>query len=262
MKNGKDLPATLQEAMVYFSHESNAFELIKSLRWPDGKVTCPRCSSNKAYFLSKYRLWKCGGCKKQFSLKVGTVMEDSPIGLDKWLSAFWLIVNAKNGISSYEIHRALGVTQKTAWFLLHRIRLAMQEGNFWMMGGDVEADETFIGGKARFMHKGKRPVEGTGVVGKVAVMGLLQRHGNGKASKVRAKVTGSVRRRELDPMVRENVEKGSNLFTDSLRSYVSLADEYIHQVIDTRRATHKARCTRTDSKISGRSSSDACAEHT
>ncbi len=231
MKNGTDLPATLQEAMVYFANEENAFELVKEMRWPDGKVTCPRCGSDKAYFLAKYRIWKCGGCKKQFSLKIGTVMEDSPIGLDKWLSAFWLIVNAKNGISSYEIHRALGVTQKTAWFLLHRIRLAMQEGLFSKMNGEVEADETFIGGSARFMHKGKKP-GGTGMVGKVAVMGLLERTTAKKASRVRCKVTGTVRRRDLDPVVREHVEKGSHVFTDALHSYARLVDEYTHNVID------------------------------
>lgn len=232
MKAEKGLPGTLQEAVIFFADEDNAFEFLRNQRWPNGIVSCPRCNSEKVAFIETRKLWRCNGCKKQFSLKIGTVMEDSPIGLDKWLCASWLIVNAKNGISSYEIMRALGVTQKTAWFLLHRIRLAMQEGNFWTMNGEVEADETFIGGKARFMHKGKRAVEGTGVVGKVAVMGLLQRHGNGKPSKVRAKVTGTVRRSDIDPIVRENVEKGSQLFTDALRSYVSLADEYIHHVID------------------------------
>jgi transposase-like protein len=124
-----NLPKTLQEAVVYFADEDNAFEFMKSLRFPTS-VSCPRCESKKISFLSTRKIWKCLGCKRQFSLKVGTVMEDSPIGLDKWLCAFWPIANAKNGISSYEIHRALGVTQKTAWFLLHRIRLAMQEGTF------------------------------------------------------------------------------------------------------------------------------------
>jgi transposase-like protein len=190
MNNGTDLPETLQGAIIYFASEENAFDLVKQMRWPDGKVTCPRCGSDKAYFLAKYRIWKCGGCKKQFSLKIGTVMEDSPIGLDKWLSAFWLIVNAKNGISSYEIHRALGVTQKTAWFLLHRVRLAMQEGLFPKMSGEVEADETFIGGSARFMHKNKKP-GGTGMIGKVAVMGLLERTTAKKPSRVRCKVVGT-----------------------------------------------------------------------
>src|SRR5712691_12768605 len=162
------LPETLQEAIVYFGNEDNAFDLVKSMRWPNGNVTCPRCGSDKAYFLAKYRLWKCAGCKKQFSLKIGTVMEDSAIGLDKWLCAFWLIVNAKNGISSYEIHRALGVTQKTGWFMLHRIRLAMQTGSFEKMTGETEADETFVGGLSKFMHKSRRrkAVTGTGGSGK------------------------------------------------------------------------------------------------
>ena len=169
--------------------------MVKEMRWPDGKVNA-RVAARKA-ISSPIRVWKCGGCKKQFSLKIGTVMEDSPIGLDKWLSAFWLIVNAKNSISSYEIHRALGVTQKTAWFLLHRIRLAMQEGLFSKMSGEVEADETFIGGSARFMHKGKKP-SGTGMVGNVAVMGLLERTTAKKTSRVRCKVVGTVRRQDVD----------------------------------------------------------------
>src|SRR5438105_2410548 len=172
-KNG--LPETLQEAIVYFGNEDNAFDLVRSMRWPDGKITCPRCGSDKTYYLAKYRVWKCGGCKKQFSLKIGTVMEDSPIGLDKWLCAFWLIVNAKNGISSYEIHRALGVTQKSAWFLLHRVRLAMQNGSLMGFKNRVEADETFIGAKARNMHKGKRKVKGTGPIAMTPVMGILER---------------------------------------------------------------------------------------
>src|SRR5262249_42884056 len=140
--------------------------------------------------------------------------------------------NAKNGVSSCELARALGVTQKTAWFMNHRIRLAMQEGSFWMMGGEVEADETFIGGSARFMHKGKRPVAGTGVIGKVAVMGLLERNPETRESKVRCKVMPGIRRTDLDPEVRQNVKEGSQLFTDELQSYLALADKYIHKVIN------------------------------
>jgi transposase-like protein len=232
MTKENGLPETLQEAIVYFGDEDNAFDLVKSMRWPDGHVACPRCGSDKAYFLAKYRLWKCGGCKKQFSLKIGTVMEDSPIGLDKWLSAFWLIVNAKNGISSYEIHRALGVTQKTAWFLLHRVRLAMQNGSLMKFGNRVEADETFIGAKARNMHKGKRKAKGTGTVAMTPVMGILERGNSDKPSRVFLRVTESTRKPELQGLVRSIVDKGSEVFTDALRSYDGLAEDYVHQVID------------------------------
>jgi transposase-like protein len=158
-------------------------------------------------------------------------MEDSPIGLDKWLMAIWLIANAKNGISSYEIHRALGITQKSAWFLLHRIRLAMQTGTFEKLGGQVEVDETYIGGLARNMHRSERDrkIKGTGGAGsgKVAVMGLLERNG-----KVRAKVICDTRQQTFQDEVRSNVESGCELFTDAHRSYIGLNADYIHQVID------------------------------
>jgi transposase-like protein len=228
----ENLPETLQEAIIYFGDEDNAFDFVKSMRWPSGKVTCPRCNSDKTYFLANYRIWKCGGCKKQFSLKVGTIMEDSPIGLDKWLSAFWLIVNAKNGISSYEIHRALGVTQKTAWFLLHRIRLAMQNGSLMNFNGEVEADETFIGARARNMHKERRHKEGNPGNEKTPVLGILERTRGDKASRVFLKVTKSRRKPELQQIIREIVEKGSELYTDSLRSYEGMEEEFVHQVID------------------------------
>ncbi len=159
-------------------------------------------------------------------------MEDSPIALDKWLCGFWLIANAKNGISSYELHRSIGVTQKTAWFMLHRIRLSMQDDAIEKMTGSVEADETFIGGKARNMHKGKRFMRGSGSVGKIAVLGLLERNTTDRASRVRCKIVNTVRRHHLDAEVRQNVEKGSVLYTDALNSYDRLSDEYIHQVID------------------------------
>ncbi|HEX8184340.1 MAG TPA: IS1595 family transposase [Blastocatellia bacterium] len=142
------------EAIKYFSNPDVALEFMASLRWPDGPQ-CPLCESKEYSFISTRRVWKCKGCKKQYTVKLGTIMEDSPIALDKWLCAIWMIANDKNGISSYEIHRGLGITQKSAWFLLHRIRLAMQTGTFNKMGGPVEADETFVGGKARNMHKDK-----------------------------------------------------------------------------------------------------------
>src|SRR4051794_9706822 len=163
------LPETLTEAIRFFSDPDVCLAFVANLRWPNG-IACPRCGSGEHSFLSTRRLWKCKGCKKQFSVKVGTIFEDSPLGLDKWLPALWMVVNCKNGISSYEMARALGVTQKSAWFMNHRIRLAMQEGSFEPMSGEVEVDETFIGGRARNMHKGRREqkITGTGGAGKTA----------------------------------------------------------------------------------------------
>ena len=177
------------------------------------------------------KVWQCKNkeCKKQFSVKVGTIFEDSPIGLDKWLTAVWLITNAKNGISSYEIHRAIGITQKSAWFMLHRIRLAMQNGSFEKLSGDVECDETFIGGKAKNMHKSKREklIKGRGSVGKTAVFGALERKG-----RVLAKVIENTNRETLHTEVKEKVETGSNLFTDEWLAYRGLDENYIHEVIN------------------------------
>src|SRR5947208_5500728 len=160
-----EFPQTLHDAIKYFANDDHAFDFMKSIRWPDGVVKCPRCGSENVSFLATRRIWKCKAKheKQQFSVKVGTVLEDSPIGVDKWLCAFWLIANAKNGISSYELHRSIGVTQKTAWFMLHRIRLAMQDESSEQFSGSVEADETFIGGKARNMHADKKGYVKAGV---------------------------------------------------------------------------------------------------
>lgn len=140
------LPKTLLEAIKYFSDETVCIDFVASLRWENGIAVCPRCESTENYFLKTRKVWKCKACKKQYSVKVGTIFEGSPIGLDKWLMAIWMIANCKNGVSSYEIHREIGVTQKTAWFLMHRIRKAMQTGSFVKLSGEVEADESFIGG--------------------------------------------------------------------------------------------------------------------
>ncbi len=230
MKHEPTFPKTLQQAILYFSDLDTCTTFMAQIRWPEG-VTCPYCAGKAVSYLSTRRKWKCmnKACHKQFSVKVGTVMEDSPIGLDKWLAAVWLITNAKNGISSYEIMRALGVTQKTGWFLLHRIRLAMQTGTFEKLSGQVEADETYIGGLARNMHRSEhaRKVQGTGGAGKVAVMGLLERDG-----KVRAKVIDNARQETLHAEVRSNVEQGAELFTDGWKGYSGLHQDYIHQVID------------------------------
>jgi transposase-like protein len=187
-------------------------------------------------FLKNQRRWKCyeKHPRPQFSIKVGTIFEDSPLGLEKWLPAVWMIVNDKNGISSYEVARALGITQKSAWFMMHRIRVAMQRGGFDKMNGDVEVDETFIGGKARFMHPHKRAakIKGTGGMGKTAVMGLLERHGPDGHSHVRVKVVPNTKRKTLAPEVRQNVTTGASVYTDALASYDDLGTDYVHQVID------------------------------
>src|SRR5215212_1519803 len=228
MEKDANFPKTLQEATKYFSDLDTCTTFMAQIRWPEG-VTCPYCAGKAVSYLSTRYKWKCMNktCHKQFSVKVGTVMEDSPIGLDKWLAAVWLITNAKNGISSYEVMRALGITQKSAWFLMHRIRLAMQTGTFEKLSGQVEADETFIGGLSRNMHRSEhsRKITGTGGAGKVAVMGLLERDG-----KVRAKVINNATQLTLQVEVKENVEPGSAVYTDALRSYKGLDPEYVHQV--------------------------------
>ncbi len=229
-------PKTLIEAIRYFSDPDTCLDFMARLRWTDGKAICPGCGREDVRFIATRRLWECKDkhAKRQFSVKVGTIFEDSPIGLDKWLAAIWMIANAKNGISSYEVHRALGVTQKTAWFMLHRIRLAMQSETFDRFGSQVEVDETFIGGKSRFMHSDKRAVKitGTGGMGKAAVLGLLERHGPDGHSAVKAMVVESRKRSTLSPIVRELVEPGADVFTDALKSYADLKDVYVHEVID------------------------------
>jgi transposase-like protein len=230
-------PQTLIEAIRFFSDPDICLDFMARLRWPDGKVTCPTCGSQQVRFIGTRRLWECKTKhpRKQFSIKVGTIFEDSPIPLDKWLSTMWLITNAKNGVSSYEISRSIGVTQKTAWFMLHRIRLAMETDSFDKMSGEVEADETFVGGRRMFMHPGRkeRVFKGKkgGPVGKAVVMGLLERHGPDGHSRVRTKVVKTTRRTSLAPEIRKNVAAGSELFTDSHLSYVGL-DEYAHEFIN------------------------------
>ena len=223
------LPKTLQEAIVYFSDADRALAFAIMLRWPDGKIICPRCGSAEHSFISTRRIWFCKGCKKQFTIKVGTIFEDSPLGMDKWMTAVWLIVNCKNGISSYEIARDLGITQKSAWFVMHRVRRAMEQGSFMKFSGEIEADESFIGGKARNMHVSKRQrrITGTGGKDKTAVMGILERGG-----KVRTMVIPNRRKTAIQAEVKKHVEAGSALYTDALLSYDGLAGDYAHQVID------------------------------
>jgi transposase-like protein len=226
-----DAIKTLQQAIIHFSNYENCYELMAHLRWPDGKVKCPHCGSEHVTYLAKNRVWKCyaGHKKPKFSLKTGTVFEDSPLGLEKWLPALWLVVNCKNGISSCELAKDLGVTQKTAWFMAHRLRFALKDGGFGLLSGEVEADETFIGGKARNMHvaQRKRRITGTGTKDKTAVMGVLERGG-----KVRTMVVPNRRKHALQSEVKKHVEAGAALYTDPLLSYDGLESCYAHQVID------------------------------
>ena len=223
-------PKTLQEAILYFSDPANCREYLTVRRWPDG-VTCPRCGSKDVLFLEKYNRWHCRAKHEapQFTLKTGTVMEDSPIGLDKWLCAMWLLVNCKNGISSYEIARDLGISQKSAWHMMHRLRLATQGDSSGKLSGEVEVDESFIGGKSRNMHLSKRrqKIHKPGPHDKVAVMGMVERGG-----KVVAFPVGSRKKSELQKQVREHVEAGSAIFSDELKSYEGLEKDYQHAVID------------------------------
>jgi len=222
---------TLQDAIIHFADFENCKKVMTQLRWPDGVVKCPRCGAEKVTFLAKARVWKCYAkhASPTFTLKTGTIFEDSPVGLDKWLPALWLVVNCKNGISSCELARDLGVTQKTAWFMAHRLRFALTDGGSGLLSGEVEADETFIGGKARNMHVGKRArrITGTGTKDKTAVMGILQRGG-----KVRTSVVPNRKKSALQAEVRKHVEAGSALYTDALMSYSGLAGDYAHEVVD------------------------------
>lgn len=216
MSTHKKYPTSLVEAIRHFSDLDVCTEFVAKLRWLNGPV-CPRCGCVEYSYLTTRRLWKCKGCKKQYSVKLGTIFEDSKLGLDKWLPAVWLIANSKNGISSHELGRALGITQKSAWFMLHRIRLAMQTESFLRLSGEVEIDETFTGGKARNMHKADRAEDrrrqgGTGS-GKTAVFGMIER-----GEDVRAEVIANVKGDTLHKRIRESVEVGSAVYTDALRS--------------------------------------------
>ncbi len=225
-----NVPKTLNEAIRYFADPENCLKTTIALRWPNG-VTCPTCESKEVTLLSTRQIWKCKNKhpKRQFSAKIGSVFEDSPIGLDKWFTAIWLIANCKNGVSSCEIARDLGVTQKTAWFMMHRIRLAMNTGSFEKLSGEVEADETFIGGLARFMHNNKKAkITGTGGAGKAVVMGLVDR----KTRQVRVVHVPNVQRDTLQTQVKKYVQGGSYVFTDAWLGYHGLDREYVHNVID------------------------------
>ncbi len=218
----------LMEAIRYFSDPLVCLEAVSKAKWPNGPE-CPRCQSKRLSFLKTRLMWTCLECRKQFSVKIGTIFEDSAVGLDKWLCAMWMLGNCKNGVSSYEVADALKVTQKTAWFMLHRIRYAMHHGTINKMTGTIEADETFIGGKARNMHASKRSqkIHGRGPDGKAIVFGLLDR----ETRRVRTCVVDRRKKRDQQAEIRSNVSAGSALYTDALKSYDGLP-EYVHKVVD------------------------------
>jgi transposase-like protein len=224
-------PKTLQDAIIYFADADNCLAYLVARRWPNG-VTCPRCGRDDVSFVPARRVWQCKTRhpKAQFSIKVGTIFEDSPITLDKWLLTMWMLANCKNGVSSYEISRATGISQKSTWFMLQRIRLALQdEQGGGKLGGEVEIDETFIGGKSRNMHKDvrERRISGTGGKDKTAVLGMLERGGS-----IRATVVRERRKKTLDAIARSHVETGSSVYTDTLPSYNDLENGYRHQMVD------------------------------
>jgi transposase-like protein len=230
MSPSEKRPTNLLEAIRYFADLDVATKFVADLRWPSGPV-CPRCGAMEYSYLTTRRVWKCKACKKQYSVKLGTIFEDSPLGLDKWLPAVWLVANSKNGISSHELGRSLGVTQKSAWFMLHRIRLAMKTGSLLALSGEVEADETYIGGKARNMHaadrKRKGITQGKSASAKTAIFGMRERGGN-----VVASVIPDASSRAIHPETHHTVRRGSTLYTDAWQAYKGLGRDFEHKVID------------------------------
>jgi transposase-like protein len=228
-------PKTLVEAIRHFADPDVALNTMVELRWPNG-VHCPTCGRVDVSFNAKRRVWQCKDthAKRQFSAKVGTVFEDSPLGLDVWFTAIWMLANCKNGVSSYELARAVGIQQRSAWFVLHRLRLAMEAGSILKSAGTFEADETFVGGRSKNMSKARRAksIPGSGVAGKEVVMGVLRRGTETEASKVSAKHVPNRKKATVQAEVRAVAEKGSVINTDSLLSYASLAPDYVHQFVD------------------------------
>jgi transposase-like protein len=229
-------PKTLIQAIRYFSDPDVCINFVAAMRWPNG-VCCPTCGDTDVKFVPSRSVWACKTRhpKWQFSVKVGTIFESSPISLDKWLTTMWMLANAKNGVSSYEIARSIGVSQKSAWFMLSRIRAAMEDGTFNKMDGIVEADETYIGGLARNMHKDRKARTlqgGVGMTGKAAVFGALERHGPDGHSRVRARQISDNRRPTLEGVVRDHVVPGAELMTDGAGGYRFLGAEYVHNVVE------------------------------
>lgn len=231
MNTQENTPETLIEAVRHFADPNVCHRYMVSVKWPDGKIACPKCGGENVGEITSRRMFQCKtkGCRKQFSTKVGTIFEDSPLGLDKWFVAVWCIANAKNGISSHELGRALGVTQKTAWFMLHRVRIAMRTGTFRKIIGEVESDETAIGGLAKNMHRKRRAlkIKGTGWCGKQVVHGLLERGGEVRVSHVADRTQATLQTR-----IRTNVKRGSRVYTDIHAGYHGLYADFVHKMID------------------------------
>ena len=231
-----DVPKTLTAAIAFYANKDNAFNAAVDLRWPGGKVLCPRCNGAKHSFIKTRKIWFCYDCKKQFTVKVGSIFEDSPLGLDKWMSAVWMIANCKNGISSYELGKALGIRQNSAWFMLHRIREAMKGGQIFKIGGGseggpVEVDETFISPNTRKMHADRRLKLKTAEYAghKTAVMGMLDR----ESRQVRAQVVPNVKRETLQNSILNQIEGGSTVYTDGWAGYDNLAArDYVHETVN------------------------------
>jgi transposase-like protein len=228
-------PRTLVEAVRFFADEERTFAAAIALRWPGG-VHCPECGRADVRFIATRKTWECKEKhpRRQFTVKKGTIFEDSALPLDKWFIAIWAVTNCKNGISSYELHRSIGVTQKSAWHMLHRIRLAMDAGGLTKFSGIIEADETYIGGSATNMHAHKREqrVTGTGGNDKMAVLGILQRTNGEIPSRVATRVIRSANAKTLQGYVRANVEAGAQLMTDSAIAYRGLRADYIHEHVN------------------------------
>lgn len=226
-------PQTLMEAVRYYVDPDVCHALMVKAKWPNGKVTCPECGARKIGEITSRRMFQCKECRKQFSAKIGTIFEDSPLGLDKWFVAVWCVANCKNGISSYELARAIGVTQKTAWFMLHRIRLAMETETF-KMDGPAEADTTYVGRKAENMHAKRRAkvILGRGAAGKKPVHGVLKRTDENGPSQVQAAVIGGESSVALLEQVRRRVRYGAKVYTDEAPAYGPLCLTHVHQAID------------------------------
>ena len=229
-----DVPATLQQAVLYFADLDRCREYMRAVKWPDGTITCPECGSDNVGEIATRHTLKCRGCKKQFSHTVGTVFESSKISLDKWFVGLWALVNCKNGISSYELGRAVGVPQKTAWFMIQRLRAALESGGFDKFDGPAEADATYVGGKAKNMHAKKRAakITGRGATGKAIVHGVLQRGTDDQPSQVHAEVVGTDDGQRLMHSVRRAVRHGADVYTDSASAYGDLALTHIHKSVD------------------------------
>lgn len=223
------LPATLQEAIRYFADNQRCHDLLSAMRWPQGPA-CPKCNSLRQGFLKSRNVYQCKDCRKQYTAKLGTIFEDSPLPLDKWFCALWMMTSAKNGVSSYEIHRALKVTQKTAWFMMHRLRLALQKGSIdRKLMGDVEVDETYIGGSARNMHSDKvlKMKRTEGFYRKAVVIGMLERKGE-----VRTAMLNRASGKLLQAAIKANVVPGTSLYSDEFAGYNQMGKEYAHKVIN------------------------------